>query len=114
MSKNKMQGILSAQKESCLEVEVVQSKSLLCRSQQSSDGLDESNLKYNCKQMKTAKAVVANFFFLLHNSQYRFLAARPAMGEMEKPADVAFAALQGTCLLTTTKETAITVQAETE
>ena len=28
----------------------------------------------------------ANFFFLLHNSQYRFLAARPALGEMEKPA----------------------------
>ena len=27
-----------------------------------------------------------NFFFLLHNSQYRFLAARPALGEMEKPA----------------------------
>ena len=48
--------------------------------------------------MKTAKAVVANFFFLLHNSKYRFLAARPALGEMEKPADVAFAALQGTCL----------------
>ena len=44
---------------------------------------------------------VANFFFLLHNnSKYRFLAARPALGEMEKPADVAFAALQGTCLAT--------------
>ena len=42
-------------------------------------------------------AAVANFFFLLHNGQYRFLAARPALGEMEKPADVAFAALQGTC-----------------
>ena len=76
--------------------------------------MDECNLEYKCKQMKTAKAVVANFFFLLHNSQYRFLAARPAFGEMEKPADVAFAALQGTCLLTTTRETAITVQAETE
>ena len=63
-------------------------------------------------------AAVAKFFFLLHNSKYRFLAARPALGEMEKPADVAFAALQGTCpcqaLLTTTRETAITVQAETE
>ena len=45
-------------------------------------------------------AAVANFFFLLHNGQYRFLAARPALGEMEKPADVAFAALQGTCLAT--------------
>ena len=47
-------------------------------------------------------AAVANFFFLLHNSKYRFLAARPALGEMEKPADVAFAALQGTCLATVT------------
>ena len=45
-------------------------------------------------------AAVAKFFFLLHNSKYRFLAARPALGEMEKPADVAFAALQGTCLAT--------------
>ena len=77
--------------------------------------MDECNLEYKCKQMKTAKAVVANFFFLLHNNgQYRFLAARPALGEMENPADVAFAALQGPCLLTTTRETAITVQAETE